>query len=101
LKSFGKKGGVISSLVIGSVFNVYNLMKTKDWTRFGLNTGSTAASVAVGYGAAEGGAKIGTMFHPGAGTIIGGIIGGIAGGIFGGWAFNKVSGSSKMTKIEK
>ena len=101
MKSLGKSGGIISTLVIGSVLNVYNLMNNGDWARFGLSTGATASSVAVGYGGAEGGAIIGTMICPGIGTAIGGIIGGIAGGLIGGLAFNKVSGSSQMTKVEK
>lgn len=31
LKSFGKAGGVISSVAIGSVLNVVGLIKTGDW----------------------------------------------------------------------
>lgn len=52
LKSFGKAGGLISTVVIGSIFNIVGLMKTGDWSRFGLSTGATVTSVATGYGAA-------------------------------------------------
>ena len=101
MKPLGKSGGVISTILIGSIFNVSDLIKTGDWARFGLSTGGTITSAAAGYAGAEGGAIIGTMIFPGVGTVIGGIVGGIAAGLFGGWVFNKISGSSEMTKIEK
>jgi hypothetical protein len=49
LRSFGKTGGIISSVTISSILNVLNLFKTGDWMRFGLNSISTVSSAGLGY----------------------------------------------------
>lgn len=82
------RGGAITAavtFVIKSVDDVADIIQGKiSWKQLAKNTATTAVGIAGGYVGYLGGAALGTVIFPGAGTVVGAIFG-VAVGAIAGW----------------